>query len=311
MMEPGVTLVTQTRVREGEAEAFSQVQASFSAVIGQQPGFIEQSVLPPHPPVQLDWVILQRFRTTADATAWLHSDARAALLARALPLLTGVDDVHLLRDTAAGALPAPVSLVITTRIKPGAETAFRAWEQRMAAAQARAPGFAGYRLEPPIPGVQDDYVAILRFENDAAMQGWMVSPDRSRLLHEAEAFTERTDARIVRAGFAQWFPAGAAAAPAWKQNMVVLLMLYPVVFLFGYWVQTPLLMQRWGMPFFAALLLANAVGVVLLSYLVPWASRLFGWWLTPGASAGRRLDVLGVVVLLALYAGLLLAFSRM
>ena len=39
------------------------------------------------------------------------------------------------------------------------------------------------------------------------------------------------NARVVRTGFEQWFqagPAGAPQSPAWKQNMIVLLLLYPV-----------------------------------------------------------------------------------
>ena len=44
-----------------------------------------------------------------------------------------------------------------------------------------------------------------------------------------------------------------------------LLMLYPVVFLFGHYVQTPLLMGRIGLPFWAALFIGNIAGVVLLN----------------------------------------------
>jgi len=42
-------------------------------------------------------------------------------------------------------------------------------------------------------------------------------------------------------------------------------MLYPVVFLFGHYVQTPLLMGRIGLPFWAALFIGNIAGVVLLN----------------------------------------------
>jgi uncharacterized protein len=49
-----VTLVTQTRVREGMAEEFSQWQSAISAAAAEFPGFITQSVLPPNPPLQVD-----------------------------------------------------------------------------------------------------------------------------------------------------------------------------------------------------------------------------------------------------------------
>jgi antibiotic biosynthesis monooxygenase (ABM) superfamily enzyme len=306
----GVTIVTQTRVRPDATDAFARFQAAISAAVAEEPGFIEQSVLPPNPPIQTDWVILQRFATAEHAIAWLRSECRLALLAEAQPLLVGVDDVHLVRDDAAGALPAPVSAVITTRIKPGREAEFRRWEHRIAAAQARFPGFQGYRFEPPIPGVQEDWLAILRFATDEALQGWMNSPERQSLLREAADFTERVQARIVRAGFAQWFApeAGQRMPPAWKQNMVVLLLLYPVVFLFGLWVQTPLLMRAGGLPFWLALFVGNVVSVLLLNWLVPRTNHLFCWWLSP-AVPRRHVDAIGAASMLALYGACLLAFS--
>ena len=203
-----MTIVTQTRVAPDKAEAFASWQRDVSEIVAAQPGFIEQTVLPPSPPSQLDWVILQRFATSENAVAWLRSDERARLVAQAQPMLVGQDDVHLLNDEEAGVLPAPASAVISTRIKPGQENAYREWERRIAAAQARAPGFQGYRFEPPVPGVQDDWLAILRFDSEANLQAWLASAERKKLLEEAGAFTEEYHARIVRTGFDQWFQIG-------------------------------------------------------------------------------------------------------
>ncbi len=303
-----VTLVTQTRPAEGATDAFARFQAAISAAVATQPGFLDQSVLPPNPPAQTDWVILQRFRSSGAATAWLHSDTRQRLLAGVD--VAGIDDVHLVQDEAAGVVPAPVSVVFTTRVKPGAEAAFKRWEQRIAAAQARAPGFQGYRFEPPIPGVQGGYMAILRFDSDASLQAWMASPERQTLLREAEALTAEVRTRVVQAGFAQWFPTTAPGGPpAWKMNMIVLLMLYPVVFLFGLIVTTPLIMGRWGAPLWLALFIGNVVSVILLNWLVPWASRRFAWWLPPGLD--RRTNWAGAAALAGLYAGTMAVFSRL
>jgi antibiotic biosynthesis monooxygenase (ABM) superfamily enzyme len=305
-----VTIVTQTRVHAGAEDAFAQFQARISAAITGQPGFIEQSVLPPNPPTQVDWVILQRFSDMAAAAAWLHSERRVALLAEVQPILSGLDDVHLVRETGQGALPAPVSAVITTRVKPGREAEYRRWEQRIAAAQARWPGFQGYRFEPPMPGVQESYLAILRFENEAALQGWMNSPERQALLAEAQELTETVQARIVRSGFTQWFaPEGQAQAPAWKQNMIVLLLLYPVVFLFGLWVQTPVLLRGLELPFWLALFISNVASVLLLNYFVPWTAKGFKWWLSPTSMRQKSTDAGGALLILGLYAVWLLIFA--
>jgi uncharacterized protein len=56
-----VTVVTQTRVEPGSAEGFARWQQKISEAVAAQPGFIKETVMPPSPPAQVDWVILQRF----------------------------------------------------------------------------------------------------------------------------------------------------------------------------------------------------------------------------------------------------------
>ena len=309
----GVTLVTQTRVRAEAEEAFARWQEQVDRAVGAFPGFVDREVIPPDPPTQVDWVILQRFAGEAAALAWLRSAERQRLVEAAQPMLVGHDDIHLVADGQEGRPPAPVSAVISTRLKPGAEAAYRAWEQRIAAAQAHAPGFQGCKLMPPIPGVQDDWVAILKFDSEEHLNGWIASPERSALLAEAGAFTDESHVRVVRTGFDQWFRVGAGTGPppaAWKQNMLVLLALYPVVFLFGLLVGTPLLGQRLGMPFWLSLFVSNAAGTLILSRLVPLVSGRFGWWLRPAPGAGERTSLVGGAIVVALYALFLFLFSR-
>ncbi len=119
---------------------------------------------------------------------------------------------------------------------------------------------------------------------------------------------------MLSRGFDQWFKVatgGQASPPAWQQNMLVVLMLYPVVFLFGAYVQAPLLMQRAGLAFPIALFIGNVVSVLLLNYLVPWVSNRFAWWLQPTGPAVSRIKLGGLVLLTALYALMLFVFSWM
>ena len=75
--------------------------------------------------------------------------------------------------------------------------------------------------------------------------------------------------------------------------MIVLLVLYPVVFLFSFFVQSPFLSGRAGLPFGAALFIGNVVSVLLLTYLVPWTSERFSWWLQPWGRTGAGSKSLG------------------
>ena len=309
-----VTIVTQTRVQAGKESEFAHWQDEIGRRVAGFPGFIKQTVMPPNPPSQVDWVIQQQFASADAAVAWLHSEERTGLVQQIQPMLAGADDIHIVADQDAGVRPAPISAVVSTRIKPGQEAAYRQWEQKIAAAQSKAPGFQGYRFEPPIPGVQDDWLAILRFDSEAHLQAWLDSPVRQKLLKESEAFTQEVHFRIARTGFDQWFPmggAGGSGPAAWKMNMVVLLLIYPIVFLFGLFVQTPILMGRMQVPFWLALFIGNVVSVLILDRLVPWTSRHLGWWLQPKSANPKAINMAGAALMVLLYLVSLLIFARL
>jgi uncharacterized protein len=306
-----VTLVTQTRVRDEHSGDFARWQQHVNSVVANVPGFVAHEIIPPSPPVQPDWVIVQRFETLADAQAWLGSSAREQLLAEAKPWLLGTDDVHVFEDGEIPNAPRPVSALISTHVEPDRESAFRSWQQRMAAAQSRFPGFEGYRLEPPRPGVQDDWVTILRFDSEQHLNQWMESPERRKLIDEAAEFTAATRIRTARTGFDSWFQIGSESTStpsAWKQNMVVLLALYPVVFAFGRWFEIPVLVEREGWVRWQSLFVSNVASVIILSLIVPRISNAFAWWLHPEGPDQKRLNLIGAALILALYGAWMLLF---
>lgn len=134
------------------------------------------------------------------------------------------------------------------------------------------------------------------------------------MLKEAESFVADTHLRVARTGFEPWFAGrdGRMRMPApWKQSMVVLLVLYPVVFLFGHFVQLPLLVGRPGLPYWGATFISNTISVLLPSLLIPWAGRRLGWWLHPRPQRRMQMNILGAALVLGLYALSLFVFSRL
>ncbi len=296
----GVTIVTQTRVRPDDAAEFGRMQTAMAEAAEAFTGFVEQTVIPPNPPTQLDWVTLQWFSNKDDAAAWLRSPTRHSVTDRMIPLATSPPNTQLIKDRVATAQSMATS-VISTQLKDGCETAYREWEHRIAAVSSAAPGFQGYRFEPPIAGVQDKWLAVLWFDNDDNLQAWLSSPDRAALLRDAAPLVDTVSSHSVRTGFDQWFdtPPDAQPPAPWKMTMLVLVVLYPCVFLIDTFLVPPLTDR--GIPFWLALFGANALTVTVLGVTVPIVSRRFTWWLTPADDAKARPTWQGVAAVVALY----------
>jgi hypothetical protein len=57
-----------------------------------------------------------------------------------------------------------------------------------------------------------------------------------------------------------------------------------------------------------ALFIGNEFSVILTSYLVPWAAKRLGWWLTPTKARRTLVNLQGAGLLVAAYTILILLF---
>ena len=303
------TLVIHRRVADGSNPAYAEWQRRVGDALASWPGFLDRWVLPPTPPGQVDWIAAQRFSTDDAARSWLHSAEREALILEAATMFVGNDDVQIY--TSDQEQPSEsVSAVIATRLPPEREVAFLEWQHEVMAAESRFEGFRGHRLEGPTPGVRDDWVMQLSFDTEEHLSAWLQSDERRELLAEGAAFNENMSVTRPAVGFGFWAPGPRAKDPVFKHNLLVLLMLYPLVFLWGYFVSAPLIDSH-GVPIWLSLFIGNLVSTQLLGwFLVPWVFSRFSWWLDGDAPRGARVLGYGVVVALylvsmALYAWLL------
>ena len=302
-------VVIQVRIRSDQREAFDDWLRRFNGAIELSDGHIDYDLTRPTPGFDEDWVLVHRFSDKAAAASWVGSAQHKELIESVRSIASGDVDVHLY--TSDPRRRGVVSALFTTRVDPGREQEFLEWSTRVAAAQAAFEGFIGYQVEPPIEGVQSDWIAILSYDTDAHMRAWLSSPERAILLADGASFDERARVHIVRNELDAWFSTGeeGGTAPAWKRNMLVLLVLYPVVFLTAVWIQDPLLVGN-DLPFWLALFIANIISVVALGWLlVPAAGRLFGWWLYPRGRSRHVVTAIGTIVVVALY-GVSLLMTR-
>jgi antibiotic biosynthesis monooxygenase (ABM) superfamily enzyme len=291
------TVVIVQNVRPEHEGEYLRWQAEINGVCGTFPGFEAAEIVPSVPGVQDDCVVVFRFDSAEHLAAWLRSDARQTLLARGQSLFGGAARQHVV----AGARPG-VGMVVSTRVKAGREHEYREWQNTIDREAARFPGFLGNEVFPPVPGLQDEWVVVVRFDSAASLRQWLESDVRRRLNDEATRLWHEARVESFSGGFPGWFTAGVpgpgqpALPPNWKQAMVVLLVLFPTVMLLSK-VLSPLLT---GLPFPLQMFLSNVASVVLMTWLfMPLTLRGIGFWLTP---AGTGVGVRGLVTVLAGYA---------
>jgi hypothetical protein len=270
-------VVTKVQVRSGANEPFGSWQARLSTTVASFPGFVNAEVIPPTPPLQRDWVIVQRFRSPEFLRAWRESGERRLLWDEAKDLIDPEESAGP-RDEDVGTpqLPCRVTDVITTRLKDGKDDEYLKWAQEIQQAQARFPGYQGIYIQPPSDIQQDFWTTLLRFDTLVHLQDWLTSSERLRLLQRAEPLIDREESHQLMSSFAGWF-------------LVMLEM-------------------RWLNPLFIgwnlalATFIGNALTVSLLSWpLMPIAIRGLGWWLSPKRDAPAWTMAAGLGSIAALY----------
>jgi len=297
-----VTSVTAVQVRQGEDGAFAGWLTEFNKTISAFSVCVSAVVIPPVPPSQSDWVMVQRFQTIEQLRAWLDSDERRSLLDKSASLLTDEGTTNVVQGSSTEPSPHDmVTEIITVSVKPGMEDAYHAWVDGIRQREAKFPGYRGLQLQPPIPGLQDNWVSLLRFDTSEHLNAWLESDARRDALREVEPFIDKREQQIATS-FSGWFTFGdapdKAPPPNWKQSMIVLLMLYPIVMLELLYLNP--LLKSLGMA--EATFIGNLLSVAALGYLlVPPANRAFDWWLRPTPNGPRWVTAGGVTMIVGLY----------
>ena len=297
------TVVISHRIRAGREADYAQWRAAINTAVARYDGFDGLEEIRPQAGAQEDWVILFRFRTAEQLTAWLNSAERSALIDQAKNLL---DDMHEQIVSTPDEAKAPQTIVISERVKPGREQDYRVWQAGITAAASRFPGYLGGERFPPVPGVQDEWVYMLRFATPAQLDGWLNSGERQRWRDKATPLLDHVDIQRIAAGLGGWFPvtenSGQQTPPDWKQALAVLLAMYPTVMLLMLFV-SPLLDAA---PESVDMFVRALANVAILTWLLmPGVNRLLRHWLYPRSATA---NVFGTALVMTAFALMVAVF---
>ena len=308
------TVLASTTVTHGSNEAFRAWQVRMTQIASTYPGFQGSKTRPPDPPEQPDWITTFIFDTRENLTVWLKSDDREVLQAEAAMFRTTDERLDVFEgarpDTRTGRV---VTSILYWDVRPHQEHNFRKWHVRYAQAMSESPGFQGYQLQEPIDDLQPQWVQVIRWDSVVSRDGWIRSDTRKRMLELGQRVFETYRARQVRTSFEGWFRFDSTTAgsptPSWKQTMVVLLVLYPTVFLLNTYVVSEIVGDDAEM--WLSLFVGNVLSVALMGFIIMpiVTGDILGWWLNPPPTATSARTWAGVAVVLAVYGLFLGLFS--
>ena len=126
-----------------------------------------------------------------------------------------------------------VTYVIFETIKPEFRSEYEAWLEKINARLMRATGFKGVEVHRPKEG-STEYGIIVRFDTLANLKGWQLGPQAQALIEEARPYIEEVRTQYFE-GLGMLFHQDVHARPPyWKQVVVSVVAVYPLVLLVGF-----------------------------------------------------------------------------
>lgn len=190
--------------------------------------------------------------------------------------------------------------IFITQVSPGQENRFREWSAKIQQIEAKFPGFCGVHIQAA-ENQQQNWITLLQFDSHENLDRWLQSEERKQILKESASFISSLETHRMASPFAGWF--SSIARPehppsVWKQTMLVLLVLFPIVMLEMKYLN-PLI--NW-MGLSLSTFIGNAVSVSLISFpMMPLAIYFLGWWVSPGTNQKKAKTIVGGLIVIFLY----------
>lgn len=308
-MEPAATetatvVITQV-ITAGREEDYKRWQQRTINAARAFDGFEGAAMYPPSSPEIREWVVVIRFSNVEKLNVWAQSEERRALLNEGRAFFDSPPTLEVLVGK-----PEPrdmLTSVASHEVLPGREEDFKRWQKKLIKAQEKFPGFMGGELFPPVEGLQDQWVSLFRYDTRVHLAEWLESDTRAKLLREGNRYLRYYDLHTVGSPFGGLPGFGGsppAAVPAWKQAMVVLLVLFPAVAVLDH--LTRPVLESLDLTGSVALFIVLALSIVIVTWvLMPLANRALAGWLSGRGEQPVRSGLIGAGAVVLCYAVLI------
>jgi len=185
------------------------------------------------------------------------------------------------------------SAIIVQTIAPEKKDTFLEWQRGIAHAAAAFHGYERTEVFPPEAPSQNEWITLIHFKNSDDLDHWLKSDARSvwntRFAQEFGNF----ELKKVSSGLGILFPPAPSILPNWKAVLLVVLGLYPLLYLLN---NTVMKLIDW-MPVSSQILLNNFLCVAILQWgLVPLFIKFFKEWAYLDKKS-KRIDLTGAAII--------------
>lgn len=296
----GMIMTTKVSISSSLKDDFIDWQAILNKKIASFEGFVSLEIVSPK---EDTWMIVQRFSNSACLSTWSQSAECKGLMEELKLLLSKDSSASIQEQESMTQEPqGEVIEVFVAQVARGKEKAYRDWIAKIHHMEAKFPGFRGaYVQAPGQEGRSLNWITLLKFDTPTNLDKWLSSPERKEILRESKPLLASLESHRVISPYAGWFSSFAEVGeiiPVWKQTMVVLLVLFPiVVFEMKY-------LSLLTSPLKPSLgtFIGNAISVILISWpMMPITIWFLGWWLSPKGERKELTTLLGTGLMFLLY----------
>lgn len=292
-----VIITVRISLKKGSGPSFTVWQGRLNHQITSAPGFVSLEIASSKTE-DAPWIITQRFNTPENASAWKNSPSFLSLMDELdrYAIQNGVQFSSPVED-ALGC----VTEVFVTDVANEHITAFNEWSSRIHLEEAKHPGFKGVYLQSPLQSKGKHWITMLQFDTVEHLDKWLASPERKQILSEPHPWLSTLESHRVISPYGGWFSSiatGGKVPPAWKQTMIVLMILFPIVMLTMAYL-SPFLT---GLNRALAIFISNIVSVTLIAWPgTPLSAKALGWWLLPEGPNASRATLWGTLLVVFIY----------
>ncbi len=210
------------------------------------------------------------------------------------------------------------SLVVEHIIPNGQRFAFIRWHNSLARSARRQIGFLRVDLCPALKCKNNviKWYSIVHFDTPEHLSGWIESDERQQLLASGQEIFCSYRFKSFTTGLEGWFSKATGTertglgAPTWKQILVVVMGLYPVLMLQSKLFKMIGVMHDW--PPATAMLVNNLITSSMLSLVVmPFVTGRLRFWLKPAyVDTDIKNDLFGLGIAVVILTGMVIIFNQ-